>query len=199
MYLAARSGANGYPARGATMTKSLQRSCSLAVVSGLLLWALRGGESKPPPEKASPPASPAGQLIAVAPPPFSEGVYPCSECHKPEDEVNPKPHPVDFHDKVVFQHDSANRWRLDCHDTKNRNKLHLADGRLIGFEESYRLCGQCHGTHLRDWKAGDHGKRTGSWSGTKQYLLCAHCHDPHSPRIKPIAPMPPPLRQEDLR
>ena len=51
----------------------------------------------------------------------------------------------------------------------------------------------------RDWKAGDHGKRTGSWSGKKLYLLCANCHNPHSPHFKPIEPLPPPIRQEDLR
>jgi hypothetical protein len=52
---------------------------------------------------------------------------------------------------------------------------------------------------MNDWKAGDHGRRTGSWSGRKEYLLCAHCHDPHSPAIKPVAPMPPPIRQEKIR
>jgi hypothetical protein len=139
------------------------------------------------------------ELVAVAPPPFSEGMFPCSECHKAADEVNTTPHAVDFHDKVVFEHDAKNRWCLDCHAVKDRDKLHLADGRLIPFEESYRLCGQCHGTHLRDWKAGEHGKRTGSWSGLKRYLLCPSCHDPHSPRIKPIAPKPAPIRPEDIR
>ncbi|HEY5492164.1 MAG TPA: hypothetical protein VIK25_13300, partial [Gemmatimonadaceae bacterium] len=88
---------------------------------------------------------------------------------------------------------------LDCHDARNRDKLHLADGRLIDFTESYRLCGQCHGPTLRNWKAGEHGKRTGSWSGAKQYLLCASCHSPHSPHFKPLKPKAPPLRQEAIR
>jgi hypothetical protein len=76
--------------------------------------------------------------------------------------------------------------------------LKLASGEPVPFAESYKLCGQCHGPTLRDWKAGAHGKRTGSWSGTKEYLLCVHCHDPHSPHFKPIAPMPPPVPPAEL-
>ena len=32
----------------------------------------------------------------------------------------------------------------------------------------------------------------GSWNGHKQYLLCAHCHNPHQPHFQPIAPKPAP-------
>lgn len=137
-------------------------------------------------------------LIAVAPPPFSEGVFPCSECHDGKD-VNTKRRVVEDHEQVVLEHDKENRWCLDCHDTVNRDKLHLADGRLLDFTESYLLCGQCHGPTLRNWRAGEHGKRTGSWNGQKQYLLCVSCHNPHSPKFKPLKPMPPPVRQEALR
>jgi hypothetical protein len=140
-----------------------------------------------------------GDALAVSPPPFSEGIFPCSECHLETDEVDTTPRLVDFHNDGIFEHDAENRWCLDCHDATKRDFLHLADGRLIPFEESYRLCGQCHGPQLRDWRAGDHGRRTGSWSGQKEYLLCAHCHNPHSPRFKPIEPLPPPVRQEELR
>ena len=138
-------------------------------------------------------------LFPVAPPPFSEGVFPCSECHGKTDVVNRTPHAVEFHEDIVLRHDEKNRWCLDCHDAQDRDKLHLADGRLIDFTESYRLCGQCHGPTLRNWKAGEHGKRTGSWSGAKQYLLCASCHSPHSPQFKPLKPNAPPLRQEAVR
>ncbi|HEY3285603.1 MAG TPA: hypothetical protein VGJ96_00620 [Gemmatimonadaceae bacterium] len=138
-------------------------------------------------------------LYPVAPPPFSDGVFPCSECHGKTDVVNRTPHPVEFHEDIVLHHDEKNRWCLDCHDAQNRDKLHLADGRLIDFTESYRLCGQCHGPTLRNWKAGEHGKRTGSWNGAKQYLLCANCHSPHSPHFKPIKPKPAPMRQEAIK
>ena len=138
-------------------------------------------------------------LIAVAPPPFSEDIFPCSDCHDAADEVNTTRREVDMHDDIVFDHDSKNRWCLDCHDTRNRDVLHLADGRPVKFTESYLLCGQCHGPQLKNWRAGDHGRRTGYWSGRKEYLLCAHCHDPQSPTIKPLEPLPPPPRQETIR
>lgn len=138
-------------------------------------------------------------LIPVAPPPFTEGIFPCSNCHTPDAVVNRTPHEVTAHPDIVLHHDEKNRWCLDCHDAKNRDQLHLADGRPVKFTESYKLCGQCHGPTLRSWKAGEHGKRTGSWSGQKLYLLCVNCHNPHSPRFKPLKPLPPPNRQENIR
>ena len=175
--------------------------------ASLFLTLLLSMGALPSFKKSTPARFPEGEaaetesnLIAVARPPFSPDIFPCSECHSPEDAIDPTPRPVPDHEEtVVFNHDSQNRWCLDCHDSKDRDKLHLADGRLISFEESYKLCGQCHGPELRDWKRGIHGKRTGSWSGQKEYLLCAHCHDPHSPAIKQIEPLPPPLRQEKIR
>ena len=78
-------------------------------------------------------------------------------------------------------------------------RLEKEYGERIGFDESYRLCGQCHGDKYRDWKVGVHGKRTGMWNGEKQYLLCVHCHNPHDPGFKPLQPMPPPVRPENIR
>ena len=99
-----------------------------------------------------------------------------------------------MHDDIVLKHDEEHRWCLDCHDADNRDSLHLASGERVPFDESYRLCGQCHGEKLRDWRAGVHGRRTGEWNGQKSYLLCAHCHNPHQPRFKPLAPKPAPRR-----
>lgn len=128
----------------------------------------------------------------VPPPPFSEDIFPCTECHA-DMEPNPTRRVLEeMHDDIILKHDEKNRWCLDCHDLKNRDKLHLANGTLIDFTESYKLCGQCHGPKLRDWKNGAHGKRTGYWNGRKQYLLCAHCHNPHSPKYKKMKPMPAP-------
>lgn len=138
--------------------------------------------------------------IAVEAPPFTDGIFPCTDCHS-DMEPNPtRRQLVDMHDDIeaIFDHDSDNRWCLDCHDLNNRDSLKLASGKRIGFDESYKLCGQCHGDKLRDWKVGIHGKRTGKWNGAKQYLLCVHCHNPHSPKFKPLAPLPPPERQEDI-
>lgn len=131
----------------------------------------------------------------VPPPPLTEGIFPCSQCHN----ADMPPHRqrrtlVDMHDDIVLKHDEEHRWCLDCHHPDDRDKLRLAGGQPVDFSESYLLCGQCHGDKLRDWKVGVHGKRTGSWSGKKQYLLCIHCHNPHAPRFAPLKPEPPPHR-----
>ena len=135
----------------------------------------------------------------VPPPPFSEGIYPCSDCHGDMD-VNPERRELeDEHVEIseIFNHASDQRWCLDCHNPDNRDVLRLANGDLVSFEESYNLCGQCHGTIFRDWKAGIHGKRTGEWNGKKLYRLCVHCHNPHTPKFKQITPLPPPIRPEE--
>ena len=140
------------------------------------------------------------QLLAIALPPFSEGIYPCSKCHAKR-VPNTERRELKWHLEInkIYNHDKENRWCLDCHDAKNRDSLRLASGKLLDFKRSYKLCGQCHGDKLRDWKVGVHGKRTGYWNGKKQYFLCVNCHNPHSPRFKPIKPEPAPVRQEDIR
>lgn len=139
----------------------------------------------------------AGSKLQVPPPPFSEGIFPCSECHEPDMPVNTKRRELSMaHTEVVLQHDEEHRWCLDCHDAADRDFLHLASGEKVPFEESYRLCGQCHGDKYRDWRAGVHGRRSGSWDGEKEYLLCVHCHNSHAPRFAPIKPEPPPPRPE---
>ena len=135
--------------------------------------------------------------IAVEAPPLTDGIFPCNDCHS---EIEPNPQRrelVDFHDDIsaIFNHDSDNRWCLDCHDTNNRDSLKLASGKLLDFKESYKLCGQCHGEKLKDWKVGVHGKRTGEWNGKKEYYLCVHCHNPHSPKFEELTPEPPPVMQ----
>lgn len=136
----------------------------------------------------------------VLPPPFSDDIFPCSDCHEDQD-TNPNRRVLEeFHEDIELKnHDEKNRWCLDCHNPDDRDVLRLASGRLISFEESYYLCGQCHGTIFRDWKAGIHGKRTGEWNGKKTYRLCVHCHNPHQPRYRPITPKPPPVKPKDYR
>jgi len=127
----------------------------------------------------------------VPPAPFSEeGIFPCSECHVDLD-VDPEPRELMFHEEIQIDHGPKDRWCLDCHNADDRDHLRLVNGSLVGFDESYRLCGQCHGTIFRDWREGIHGRRRGYWDGAKSYLLCAHCHNPHAPAFQPIEPLPP--------
>ncbi|MEI6696481.1 MAG: hypothetical protein WCO13_10465 [Bacteroidota bacterium] len=137
---------------------------------------------------------------AILPPPFSEGIFPCSGCHSVL-ETNPVRRKLEMHDEIdqMFSHDKENRWCLDCHDNKFRDSLKLASGKRLDFKESYKLCGQCHGDKYRDWKVGVHGKRIGMWNGKKTYFLCVNCHNPHSPRFKQIKPLPPPVNQKNIK
>ncbi len=132
--------------------------------------------------------------IQAPAPPLSEDIFPCSQCHG-DMEPNLQRRQLDAHGDIELRHDEKNRWCLDCHDANDRDKLHLAGGALLTFDESYKLCGQCHGPKLRDWKHGVHGRRTGSWNGKKEYLLCVHCHNPHEPRYKKIKPEPVPQKK----
>jgi predicted CXXCH cytochrome family protein len=143
----------------------------------------------------APIAGVSGDDYLVPAPPFTPGVFPCSSCHDPMQAVNTERRELRKpHEDITLEHDQEHRWCLDCHNTQNRDVLRSASGEPIPFNESYRLCGQCHGGQYRDWKAGVHGKRTGEWDGRKQYLLCVHCHDPHSPKFKHVTPLPPPER-----
>ena len=128
-----------------------------------------------------------------------EDYFPCSDCHA-DMEVNLERRQLEeMHGDVLLNHGPIDRWCFDCHNPDDRDSLRLANGTLIGFDESYRLCGQCHGTIFRDWREGIHGRREGYWNGAKSYQLCAHCHNPHAPRFQPIAPLPPPVRPQFLR
>jgi hypothetical protein len=160
--------------------------------------AARGGAPQTPtaaaPAEPAAPVEPAGQRLEVPPPPFTDGIFPCSMCHADIPVNRTRRELTDMHTEIELRHDEEHRWCLDCHDATNRDQLHLASGEPVPFEESYRLCGQCHGEKYRDWRAGVHGRRSGDWNGHKTYLLCAHCHNPHKPRFQPIEPRPAPRR-----
>jgi hypothetical protein len=154
------------------------------------------GALAPQAQKAGASAPPATERLEVPPPPFSDGIFPCSACHKDLAVNRTRRALAEMHTEIDLTHDAEHRWCLDCHDAGDRDSLHLASGEKVPFEESYRLCGQCHGEKLRDWRAGVHGRRTGEWNGHKKYLLCAHCHNPHQPRFTAVEPKPAPQRPE---
>lgn len=138
-------------------------------------------------------------IFNVPPPPFSqEGIFPCSDCHADMD-VDMERRELGFHDEIQLNHGPRDRWCFDCHNPADRDTLRLVGGRTVGFEKSYELCGQCHGTIYRDWREGIHGRRRGYWDGAKSYLLCPACHNPHAPAFQPLKPLPPPVRPGFLR
>jgi hypothetical protein len=189
-----------------------------------LMTGLPAGATDPKPRAAGEargPKKPAAEavLVQATTPPFTEGIFPCSGCHDGKEKVNTSRRVLGFHDEQqsIFAHDAEHRWCLDCHDAVKRDQLHLTNGDLVQFTESYRLCGQCHGDKLRDWRAGIHGKRIGMWEGLKTYFLCVNCHNPHAPlfmgekevvvdgksvvmpTLEKIKPEPRPRRPEEMR
>ena len=153
------------------------------------------------------------KVYPVPPPLVYQGLYPCQACHRNDARgvnsllesgksflgqyihlPNPKPRIlVRMHRDIHLKH-AKWMWCLNCHDLEKRNFLKLITGEAISFEQSYRLCGECHGTIYSDWKIGIHGRRVGQWNGKKLYLLCAHCHDPHQPRFRKLPALPPPKK-----
>jgi hypothetical protein len=167
----------------------LQARSGIFLVAALALApALAAGSDAPKaPAAARPEARRPEALVQAQPPPFSEGIFPCTGCHDGM-EKNGTRRELAFHDEQqsIFDHDAEHRWCLDCHDLQNRDVLRLANGAPVPFTESYRLCGQCHGDKFRDWRVGVHGKRVGQWDGAKTYFLCVNCHNPHSPRFRGV-------------
>jgi hypothetical protein len=159
------------------------------VVFQALYFSL-GPQTGPAYAKRTLPPEPPPELLASPEP--DPDYFPCSDCHEDEPTDRTVRPLEDEHDELELAH--GDLWCLHCHEANDRDQLHLADGVAVGFDESWRLCTQCHGAKLDDWRAGVHGKRVGHWWGPKQYATCVSCHRPHEPRFAPIEARPPPLR-----
>lgn len=165
----------------------MRRMSAPVLITSVAVCLLGAAGAQPPPAKPVAPAPKKPEVLFEAkPPPFSEGIFPCMDCHG--DQRDRTRRELGFHEEQqsIFDHDAEHRWCLDCHDYENRDMLRLASGDKVPFTQSYRLCGQCHGDKYRDWRAGVHGKRVGNWDGEKTYLLCVSCHNPHSPSFKGV-------------
>jgi hypothetical protein len=130
--------------------------------------------------------------VLLPAPPANEEYFPCSDCHEGEPTNRTVRELEDEHDDLDLKH--GDLWCLRCHSGADNDRLELSDTTLIPYEDSWRLCTQCHGKKLADWRAGVHGKRTGSWWGPKEYRTCITCHDPHSPKFRQLVPERPPQR-----
>ena len=149
--------------------------------------------------------------------------YPCTKCHDNQFVDRRVRELQDEHTKLVFEHGGGRFWCYDaCHKGTDMDNLVLLRGRPVSYDESYKLCGQCHFQRL-DWYFGGHGKRQGAWedqreipkvadelrieerdkigrwTGERVILNCTECHDAHSPSIKSFEPSPPPKIRSGLR
>jgi hypothetical protein len=119
---------------------------------------------------------------------------PCSTCHAALP-LNPVPRKLNVPHNATLVHGNGRFWCLECHQLKDRDHLHTLTGQSVDFNDAYLVCGQCHFNRQKDWYFGAHGKRVGNWKGQRVIYNCTHCHDPHSPSLKPRAPeAPPPVR-----
>ena len=125
----------------------------------------------------------------------------CNACHKLFSTFPHTGRQLVQHRDIVLDH-GMNDQCLNCHDTKNRERLLLHDGSTIAYADSPLLCAQCHGLVYRDWQRGTHGNTLGYWNkkfGQPRRQVCVACHDPHSPQFPLMKPYPGPhtLRMGD--
>ncbi|MCP4501508.1 MAG: hypothetical protein GY822_16230 [Deltaproteobacteria bacterium] len=130
--------------------------------------------------------------------------HPCTQCHEHVTAENRRGIRPSVHRNIRMQHFGAhdqageveNTRCLQCHSLKNMNMLQLLDGTEISFNESQKVCAQCHFDKARDWAVGMHSKQIGDWNGDVEYrLMCVECHDSHAPsNMLVMKPQPPPPR-----
>ena len=121
----------------------------------------------------------------------------CSTCHIDGDLGDPPARFVnelsDFHTDMEFAHGELSC--TSCHAADNRDKLKLADGELIDYDDTIQLCAQCHSSTYKSYKHGAHGGAQGFWDtskGPRERNDCVSCHYAHDPGYPPVVPAAPP-------
>src|SRR5690348_13158977 len=66
------------------------------------------------------------ERVETPPPPFSDGIFPCTSCHAAMKPDRTRRELTAMHTDIELKHDEEHRWCLDCHDADNRDWLHLA-------------------------------------------------------------------------
>ncbi len=166
----------------------------LVLVPAALVLAL-GCQVASMPED-SPSSSTSNDKVTVEPRSQLLPTYPCTSCHK-DRKPDPKRRPLkEFHRTRYeeFLHGDDEFWCYQCHSIENIDKLKMANGQIVSFDEAPLLCTSCHGDKLQDWKRGIHGLASGQWNGAKLRRPCTSCHNPHNPRFQSIEPEKPPAR-----
>ncbi|MGE0710423.1 MAG: hypothetical protein AB7N76_10095 [Planctomycetota bacterium] len=180
-------------------------SCLLLFGIGVVAWSPAAAPGAPVerPEPSPPAVSPRYAVSIPAPEsprvlaPLGGGgqvaEVACSVCHSartPRPETAAASELDEFHQGLTFAH--GRLACLACHDARDYDRLHLADGRPLAFADSLELCGQCHGPKRRDYDHGAHGGMRGYWDltrGGRTRNHCTSCHDPHAPaypRLQPV-------------
>lgn len=109
----------------------------------------------------------------------------CATCHN---KPTGRSLPIESADRrahwdIILEHaDPSQMMCKTCHGQIVSKVPTMMSGDIVGFDHTYRLCGQCHFRELKDWSKGAHGKRLLGWSGPRIIRSCTGCHNPHSPR-----------------
>jgi hypothetical protein len=114
--------------------------------------------------------------------------FPCSNCHsKPlaqlqleQEAIGKKAH---WDIELVHANTEVMNCKT-CHKDAVSDQLVMLSGRNVSFDQSYKLCGQCHSTQIKDWIGGAHGKRLGGWKPPRLINTCVNCHNPHKPAFE---------------
>ncbi|MCP4152273.1 MAG: hypothetical protein GY757_31335 [bacterium] len=130
----------------------------------------------------------------------ADWIYDCNDCHKDFKVRTNARHLVSEHQQLRYDHIKGEKWCFFCHfeEPAKRNRIHLPEKNEIyrGPQDMIKLCSQCHGKKLQEWKTGLHGKVTGSWltygDVKTERKTCEQCHSPHHPRSLPVKPFPGP-------
>ncbi|RMF14527.1 MAG: hypothetical protein D6761_09355 [Candidatus Dadabacteria bacterium] len=113
----------------------------------------------------------------------------CARCHDGKG-TGRKPDGAG-HDDIAIEH-AAGMECSDCHERNRPQLLTTLDGNVPLHDQAAR-CRECHRNQVGDWLGGSHGKRLSGWAETRVVANCAHCHNPHSPSLKPRMPVATPV------
>lgn len=111
----------------------------------------------------------------------------CATCHatRPPNFQNKQSSDLkEFHRHINLTHGSISC--LSCHSAQDYNRLQLADGTKVDYQNVMQLCAQCHGAQMRDYERGVHGGMSGYWDrsrGPQNKNNCVDCHAPHHPKF----------------
>lgn len=109
--------------------------------------------------------------------------YACTECHtKPLEKLKSNTDKKKAHWDIKLEHADINTMNcITCHSGNDMDNLKSLTNKKIDFNQSYKLCSQCHSKEFEDWKGGAHGKRMGGWTSPRASKSCVDCHNPHKP------------------
>lgn len=113
--------------------------------------------------------------------------FKCSECHSksiPELKATNKTG-VKAHENIQLNHATLAELNCtSCHPSQNLDHLKSNLNAPIDFNESFKVCAQCHSSQYKDWLGGAHGKRVKGWVNPRISHTCVDCHNPHSPKFE---------------